>query len=113
MNIVNYPLRGDIYWIKLDPTIGSEIKKTRPCVIISNNANNEFSSRVIVAPITSKIKTIRSFEVLIENEKIRGKVLLDQIRTVDKQRLAKQICECDKETIEAIDYSLKISLALD
>ena len=51
-----YPKRGDIYWVTLDPTIGSKITKTRPAVIISNNINNQFSKRVIVAPITSKVK---------------------------------------------------------
>lgn len=108
-----YPTRGEIYWVNLDPTVGSEIKKTRPCIIISNDAGNEASSRVIVAPITSSIKKIFPFEValLIQNKK--GKVLLDQIRAIDKQRLSHKIGLCDFKTMALIEEALKIVLAMN
>lgn len=108
-----YPMRGDIYWVKLDPTVGSEINKLRPAVIISNNAGNQVSSRVIVAPVTSKASKIFPFEVPITVENKQGKILLDQIRSIDKLRLVEQITTCDDETIEAIDEALKLVLALD
>jgi len=57
-----FPKRGEIYWVNLDPTIGSETKKTRPAVIISNDIGNETSKIVILAPITSKVKNIYPFE---------------------------------------------------
>ncbi len=50
---VNFPRRGDVYWVDLDPTVGTEIAKTRPCVVISNDTGNEYSARVIIAAITS------------------------------------------------------------
>ena len=108
-----FPKRGEIYWVQLDPAVGSEIKKTRPALIISNNAGNEISSRVIVAPITSTISYILPFEVPITIKNNEGKILLDQIRSIDKSRLGSRIGTCQKELIEQIDLALKIVLALD
>lgn len=82
-----YPMRGDIYWVNLDPTIGSEINKTRPVIIVSNNTGNAVSQRVIVAPITSNLTKLFPFEVAVQIGQKKGKILLDQIRTIDKIRL--------------------------
>jgi len=60
--MADYPKRGEIYWIQLDPTVGTEIQKTRPCLILSNNSQNKKGTRVIAAPITSKLKTLYPFE---------------------------------------------------
>lgn len=108
----NYPRRGDIYWVDLDPTVGSEIKKVRPALVISNDSSNEILSRVIVAPITSSVKKIFSFEVKIEFDDVSGKILLDQIRCVDKMRLKKKIMRVDKKIMLEVDSALKITLAL-
>lgn len=108
-----FPKRGEIFWVNLDPTIGSEIKKTRPAVIISNDAGNEISARVIVAPITSSIKKIFPFEVPIEIQGKKGKILLDQIRTIDKSRLNKKLDHCDSKTMSLVDDAIKIVLALE
>ncbi len=108
-----YRKRGDVFWVNLDPTVGTEIKKKRPAVIISNNCGNEASSRVIVAPITSTVKQVFPFEVKVEIKERSGKVLLDQIRAIDKQRLSGKITTLDLETMNLIDRALKITLALD
>lgn len=105
----NYPKRGDVYWVNLDPTVGSEINKRRPCLIVSNNAGNEISSRVIVAPITSSIKHVYPFEVKVKIQNKEGKVLLDQIRSIDKLRLCGKIAFLDRMTMPLIDRALKIS----
>lgn len=107
-----FPKRGEVYWVDLDPTIGTEINKTRPGLIISNNLGNELSNRVIIAPVTSSASKVYSFEVKILINNIIGKILLDQIRTIDKKRLKKKITTLDKETIAQVDAALKISLAL-
>ena len=89
--------RYEVYLVNLSPTIGSEIKKTRPCVIISPNEMNEYISTVIVAPVTS---TLRNYPTRI-NCKIQGRkgqIVLDQIRTVDKKRLIKKIDTINKRT---------------
>ncbi|MFA6066114.1 MAG: type II toxin-antitoxin system PemK/MazF family toxin [Candidatus Babeliaceae bacterium] len=108
-----FPKRGDIYWVALDLVAGSEIAKTRPAVIISNNAGNEASSRVIVVPITSSVSRIFPFEVAITVKDKQGKILVDQIRTIDKSRLVGKIGTCEKDTLAAIDNALKIVLAFD
>ena len=82
--------RFEVYLINLDPTIGSEIKKTRPCVIISPNEMNRHISTVIVAPLTTKLRTYPT-RVPCSVEGKQGQIVLDQIRTVDKSRLIKRI----------------------
>jgi mRNA interferase MazF len=108
-----YPQRGHVYWTNLDPTIGSEITKTRPALIISNDIANAFSSRVIIAPITSKTSKIFPFEVAIEINSKKGKILLDQIRSIDKSRLGKMIAMLSEEVMLEVNEALKISLALE
>jgi len=74
--------------VNLDPTIGSEMKKTRPCVIISPNEMNKYLQTIVVAPITSSSKPYPT-RVEIKHNKTKGWVVLDQIRTIDRQRIIK------------------------
>lgn len=80
----------DIYLISLDPTVGHEINKTRPCVIISPNEMNRHISTVIVAPMTTKGKKYPT-RVTCSFQGKRGQVVLDQIRTIDKERLVTKL----------------------
>jgi len=108
----NFPKRGDIFWICLDPAIGSETQKTRPCIVLSNNAQNKKSLRVIIAPITSNVKKIYPFEAILVVNGRKGKAMLDQIRSVDKKRLLKKICSVDTIATIEIERALKIALGL-
>ncbi len=108
----DFPKRGDVYWANLDPTVGTEINKKRPCLIISSNEGNEVSSRITVAAITPSVKTVYPFQVKIHIKNKDGKALLNQIRTIDKQRLDGKISSLDKETMLQVDKALKISLSL-
>ncbi|MCL5266488.1 MAG: type II toxin-antitoxin system PemK/MazF family toxin [Bacteroidetes bacterium] len=87
--------RFDVHLVNLDPAIGSEIKKTCPCVIISPNEMNNHISTVIVAPLTSKL---RSYPTRIPCKVVgrEGQIVLDQIRTVDKSRLVRKIATLAK-----------------
>ena len=87
--------RFDVYLINLDPTIGSEIRKTRPCVIISPNEMNNHIATVIIAPLTSKLRNYPT-RVPCRVEGKQGQIVLDQIRTVDKTRLIKKITTLTK-----------------
>jgi mRNA interferase MazF len=89
--------RFEVYLIKLDPTTGSEIKKTRPCVIISPDEMNEHIATVIVAPMTTKGRAYPT-RVPCRFRGKQGQVVLDQIRTVDKARLTRRLGKIDKET---------------
>jgi mRNA interferase MazF len=98
--------RFEVYFINLDPTIGSEIKKTRPCVIISPNEMNHNISTLIIAPLTSKLKNYPT-RVPCKVEGKQGQIVLDQIRTVDKSRLVKKIDTLNKTTQRKVLNILK------
>jgi mRNA interferase MazF len=89
--------RFDVYLINLDPTIGSEIQKTRPCLIVSPDEMNRFIRTVIVAPMTTK-GTSYPTRVLCKFQGKQGQVVLDQIRTLDKTRLVRRLGKVDKQT---------------
>jgi mRNA interferase MazF len=87
-------LRGEVYWVNLDPTVGAEIKKTRPCLVVSPDDMNAVLPRVIVVPITSKGQPLGCRpEVIIGGKS--GRLLLDQIRCIDKSRLAGKLGAVD------------------
>jgi mRNA interferase MazF len=105
-------LRGEIYWIELDPTLGTEIKKTRPCLILSINAYNKKMPRVIIFPITSQIQNIYPFQILVDVNGKKGKVMTDQVRCVDKIRIKGKIGELDSLKIQEVEASIKLCLGL-
>jgi mRNA interferase MazF len=90
--------RGDIWLVNLDPTVGSEIKKSRPCVILSPTELNDHLRTVIVAPMTSKGFTA-PFRIPITHAGTKGLIVLDQLRTVDKLRLAKKLGTVSTKTL--------------
>jgi len=111
------PQRGELYWANLDPAIGAEIAKTRPALIISNNIGNQYADRVIVAPISSSgLGKIYPFEVHLNQGESglskESKILLDQIRTLDKSRLGQLIGTLSAERIEEVNRAIRISLAV-
>lgn len=108
--------RGEIYYADLEPTIGSETRKKRPVVIVSNNANNNVATTITVLPLTSNVKKIYPFEVLLE-KKFSGlskdsKVQCHQIRTISKLRLStiRPVGMINKEIIDKIITALKLHL---
>jgi mRNA interferase MazF len=93
--------RFDVLLISLDPSQGSEIKKTRPCVVISPNEMNKYIKTIIVAPMTSKIKNYPTRIPVIFDDK-EGSIVLDQIRTIDKSRIIKKLGAIDNKTITLV-----------
>ena len=111
------PKRGEIWIVNFNPTIGSEIRKTWPAVILQNNTGNYFSSVTIVAAISSRPDdALYPTEVLVEDPegglKETSVVLLNQIRTIDKKRLVKKIGALKPETLLRVNYALQISLGI-
>lgn len=105
--------RGDIFWVDFDPAKATEIQKTRPAVVCSHDVLNENSSRIIVAPVTSNLKKIYSFEYAIKDSSgLNGKIMLDQIRSIDKSRLGKKIGSLSSRELQEISIILKLVLAL-
>lgn len=89
--------RFEVYLVDLDPTIGSEIQKTRPCVIVSPNEMNHHIATIIVAPMTTKGRNYPTRVNCLFDDK-EGQIVLDQIRTIDKTRLVKKLGVLDPET---------------
>lgn len=108
----DHPKRGEIYWIKLDPTMGTETKKTRPCLILSNNSQNKKGLRIIAAPITSNVSFIYPFESKIILKGRECKILLDQIRALDFKRIGSKIDSIDHYALALAEEALLIALAL-
>ena len=113
----NFPRRGDIYFADLDPVFGSEQGGRRPVLIIQNDIGNEHSPAVIVAAITSApAKMSFPVDVMVTSPGsglIKGsRILLSQIRTIDKRRLGDYVGRLDAAHMSQIDEALKISLAL-
>ncbi len=93
--------RGEVFWVELDPTRGSEIRKTRPCLIISPDDMNAVLPRVLVVPITSKGQPLGCRPV-IQFKGRQARILLDQIRSVDKVRLGKKMGEIPEPTWHSV-----------
>ena len=93
--------RFDVSLLNLDPTVGSEIKKTRPCIIISPDEVNRYIRTVIVAPMTTKGKTYPT-RIPLTFQKKKGQIVLDQIRKIDKTRLVKRLGTISKERQEEV-----------
>ena len=98
--------RGEIWLVNLDPTIGSEIKKTRPCVIVSPPELNQHLRTVMMAPMTSK-GFATPFRVPVTHAGTKGLIVLDQLRSVDKQRLVKKSGQVSPKTLGTVLKTLQ------
>jgi mRNA interferase MazF len=114
----SYPRRGEIYLTALDPTLGREIRKTRPALIIQNDISNRLSKVTLVAPITSTVRfPLNPVHVLIAADETTGLSVtsvasFNQIRAVDRMRLIKRLGRVDDETTERVNEAIKISFGL-
>jgi mRNA interferase MazF len=98
--------RSEVYLVNLDPTVGSEIKKIRPCIVVSPDEINHYIRTVIVAPMTTKGRRYRT-RIPCRFQDTEGLVVLDQIRTVDSVRLVKKLGTLDAETMKAVLETLQ------
>jgi mRNA interferase MazF len=110
------PKRGDVYYVSFDPTVGVEIRKTRPALIIQNDHGNTHSQATIVAAITSTAREAYPYEVNLNTGEgglpKNSVVLLNQIRTIDKKRLGKKLGTVSADTMKNVDRAIAISLGL-
>ncbi|MBI4238375.1 MAG: type II toxin-antitoxin system PemK/MazF family toxin [Deltaproteobacteria bacterium] len=112
------PRRGDIFWVNLDPTVGTEIRKKRPAIVVSNDAANRRYHQVTVVPITSqRIETVEPFQVPLSSEESGltkdSKALAEQIRTVSKLRLGLRAGRLYSETLDKLNTAIKLHLDLE
>jgi mRNA interferase MazF len=106
------PRRGDIYWVALDPSLGTEIRKTRPAIVVSNDSCNTYGSRVVVIPITSNVSSLYPGESLVTVQREPARALGDQIRSIDKRRLRNRVGRLTQAELRDVDQALRVTLAL-
>lgn len=102
--------RGEVWWVNFDPSVGEEIKKKRPTVIVSNDASNKFLNRVQVVPLTSKTDRLYPSEALVTFDGKESKAMADQLATVSKLRLFKRVSVLSEEDMLRIGEVIKIQL---
>lgn len=104
--------RGEVWWVEFDPAVGSEIRKTRPAVIVSNDAANRNLARVVVVPVTSNVERQYPGEAFVMVGKQKSKAMADQIMAADKSRLKERIAVLSKADLLAVEDAIKVHLAL-
>ena len=104
--------RGEVWWINFDPSLGGEIKKTRPTIILSNDVSNKYLNRVQVVPLTSKIGKLYPSEAYVTVSGKQSKAMADQVTTVSKLRLLNPIGSLSRSDLAAVESALKNQLSL-
>ncbi|MDY6990473.1 MAG: type II toxin-antitoxin system PemK/MazF family toxin [Thermodesulfobacteriota bacterium] len=108
--------RGDVFLVNFDPTIGAEAKKTRPGLVVSNDINNTHSPIISIAPVTSNVTRVYSFEVEVAAQtgglRSRSKVMVNQTRAVDKARLLEKLGHLPDDLMKEVNRALRLHFAL-
>jgi len=104
--------RGEVWWVNFGPSVGGEIRKQRPAVIISNDAANKYLNRVQVVPLTSKTGRVYPSEAVVMLEDRPSKAMADQLTTVSKQRLNNQAGQLTPADVRKVEHAVKVQLGL-
>jgi len=105
-------LRGEVWWVEFDPSVGSEIRKTRPAIILSNDAANRNLARVVVVPVTSNTGRVYPGEAVVMVGGQRSKAMADQIMAADKTRLRNRFDVLSKADMLSVEKAVKVHLGL-
>jgi len=104
--------RGSVWWVEFDPAVGSEISKTRPAIIVSNDTANQFLARVVVVPITTNVSRVYPGEAVVTINGSKNKAMADQIMSADKSRLKSKIAVLSESDMASLEIAIKRFLNL-
>ena len=107
-----HPKRGEIFWVSFDPSVGSEVQKTRPAIILSNDAANAVLNRLIVVPLSSKTDRLYPGEVIVQINRQKSKAMSDQLTTISKLRLQKKIAALTAGEMTAVEEAVLLQLGI-
>ncbi|MGA9039154.1 MAG: type II toxin-antitoxin system PemK/MazF family toxin [Terriglobales bacterium] len=107
-----HPRRGEVWWVSFDPSVGGEIQKTRPAIVLSNDAANAALNRVIVVPITSQVAKVYPGETLVTLNGEERKAMADQIMTASKQRLKSKLGNLSRPDVAAVESVVLLQLGI-
>ena len=106
------PTHGEVWWVNFDPSVGDEIQKQRPAVIVSNDAANRHLNRVQVVPLTSQVAKLYPSEAPVTFQEKPGKAMADQLTTVSKLRLVRSSGELSSDEMAGVEHAIHIQLGM-
>jgi mRNA interferase MazF len=106
------PKRGEVWWVNFDPSIGSESKKIRPAVVVSNDYSNKHVQRFQVVPLTSNVSNIYPSNCIVTIKSQQSKIMADQLKTVDASRMIRKVDTLTKENMSLVEQTIRLQLGL-
>jgi mRNA interferase MazF len=107
-----HPRRGEVWWVAFDPSVGGEIQKTRPAIVVSNNGANQALNRLIVVPLTSQITKVYAGQAMVTLNGEPRKAMADQLTTASKERLRSKAGEISNSDIASVERAIMLHLGI-